>query len=553
MTVSRKDRIRVSAAIRIGLLGDSPADARLISGILEESGRGQFILASVFSKPAEAIRWLRDSGDSLEVVLLDLSRSGPRRIEIFRRIAQTAPRLPLIVLSGNEEEELATQAIQEGAQDFLFKSDMNGRSLVRAITHAIERKRTSVELAQAKDELERHAEERTRELQESNLQLAQALDQLGETQSRMIQQERLHALERMAGGIAHDFNNALSPILAHTEWLMTKPDALRDRESLLVTLAKIHDSAEHCAEVVNRLREFYRPRDEMGRFGPLSLRRIVEDMVSLTQPYWKDQALARGVTIRVETKFENAAKVMGAKPELLEMLTNLMLNAIDAIKENGIIRASVFEEDRHPCVRISDNGVGMTEEVGARCMEPFFTTKQELGSGLGLGVVYGIAQRHDAEITIESEVGVGTDVTVRFPVDKAPVETEDAFAPVKGLRVLVAEDEPMIREVLAVYLEEDTHRVETAADGAEALRKLRSGKYDLLITDHSMPEVSGDRVAEEARVIDPGLRILMLTGFGNLMGFGAEAQSHVDALIPKPFTFESLRRGIVKALSSGRR
>ena len=183
-------------------------------------------------------------------------------------------------------------------------------------------------------------------------------------------------------------------------------------------------------------------------------------------------------------------------------------------------------------------------------MEPFFTTKHGLGSGLGLGVVYGIAQRHEAEIDIESELGVGTDVTVRFPAYDPQQVSEGGLAPVLGLRVLVAEDEPMIREVLGFYLGDDAHRVEMAANGAEALKKLRAASFDLLITDHSMPEVSGERLAREARAMDGKLRIMMLTGFGNLLPPGSKAQLSVDVVVPKPFTFESLRQGIAKAMAT---
>lgn len=536
---------------RICLVEHQGPDVQIIGEMLKEAGRGQFALASVHPNIGDAILQLRKTSDATDVILLDLSSSGSRGIETFRCLAQAAPHLPIIVLSESDHDPLAIQTVQEGAQDYLVKSDLTGRLLVRAVTFAIERKRAELAIEHGRGELERRVDERTRELQEMNQQLGAALDELSIAQSRMIQQERLHALERMASGIAHDFNNALSPILAHTEWLLMKPAAMQDVEKLSQTLVKIHESAMHCAEVVSRLREFHRPRNEPGELKPLDLRSIVEDAISLTRPCWKDQVQARGGNVRIEKDYASVPKVRGVKTELRQLLTNLMLNAIDSIKQRGVIRVSIFQDKEQICVRISDNGMGMTEEVGARCMEPFFTTKHELGSGLGLAVVYGIAQRHDAEINIESEPGVGTDVTIRLPACDSTKAQTAAMPPVFGLRILVAEDEPMIREVIGVYLGEDTHRVELAANGLEAIEKLETGRFDLVITDRSMPEVSGDRLAEVARSRDPNIRVLMLTGFGEMMT-QASGKPNVDELISKPFTFESLRQGIAKAMAAPR-
>ena len=541
--------MKVSPIAQICLVEDNEADVRLIREMLQEAGDGRIVLAGVDPALELAIDRLRTQGET-DLILLDLSLSDSKGIETFRRLHRKAPQLPIIALSGHNDEALATQVVHEGAQDYLIKNELTPQLLVRAIHYAIERNRAALELRSARDELEKRVEDRARELQETNSQLAAALNQLSEAQAQMIQQERLHALERMASGIAHDFNNALSPILAHSEWLLMKPHALEDEENLKKTLLKIHDAAMHCAEVVSRLREFYRSRDELAQFAAVDLRSVLKEVVSLTQPCWKDQALSRGHTIRVETNFAKTPKIFGSKTELRDMLTNILLNSVDAIPQNGVIRVNLFSEKEQVCIRISDNGVGMSEEVGERCMEPFFTTKHGMGSGLGLGVVYGIAQRHDAQIEIESEIGVGTDVTVRFPAYNPEKTPEPVLDPVYGLKILVAEDEPAIREVLGIYLGEDAHRVEMAADGREALAKIEPGRFDLLITDRSMPELSGDLLAEAARMRDPKLRILLLTGFGDLMKTSSDPRPEVDAISPKPFTFDSLRRAISQAMAA---
>jgi CheY-like chemotaxis protein len=291
----------------------------------------------------------------------------------------------------------------------------------------------------------------------------------------------------------------------------------------------------------------------VGEFAPVNLRTVIEDVILLTQPCWKDQAQARGANIRVETHFDSVPEITGAKSELREMAMNLMLNAIDAIEAHGVIRVSLFEDRERVCLRIRDNGIGMSAEVAERCMEPFFTAKPGVGSGLGLGVVHGIAQRHKARVNIQSLVGEGTEVTIRFPACQPRDGRDTPLPPVYGLRILAAEDEPMIREILGVYLSEDAHLVEMAVDGTQALQKLQEGTFDLVITDHSMPGVSGDKVAEAARNRDGNLRVLMLTGFGDMLTQRGMPPLAVDALIPKPFTFESLRRGISKAMAQGNR
>ena len=151
-------------------------------------------------------------------------------------------------------------------------------------------------------------------------------------------------------------------------------------------------------------------------------------------------------------------------------------------------------------------------------------------------------------------------MTLEFPAF-APAETlepENAAAasepadPVRGLRILAAEDEPNIREILGIYLTEEGHTFELAAEGAEALAKFAKGRFDLLLTDYSMPNMSGDRLAAAVRAIDPKIRVALLTGFGSQMPQGAPLRLEVDAIISKPFTFESLRQGIAEAMEDGR-
>ena len=547
--------------IRVFLIEESESDAKRVADLLCDDGGGQFILSGVYHRLDEALCGL-ETGGGVDVILVNLALPDANGMEALSRLIKAAPDQPVVVLIGSDDARFALEVVCEGAQDCLVKDELTGRTLVRSITYAIERKYSELEGNEVRDDLEKRVGELKLALVNVNQRLSAALDQLSASQNSATQQDRLHAMERMAGGIAHDFNNALSPILAHSEWLLRKPGALSNETSLRKALGDIHESAGRCAEVVLRLRQFCRTRDESDPFEPLDLCEVAQRVIELTQPSWKDLAQARGCHIVVETHFSQTPQIQGAREDLLELFANLILNAVDAIPEEGIISVVIGCQDGKVVVSISDNGVGMSEEVGARCMEPFFTTKndQEMGRGLGLGVIYGIAQRHNAEINIESWEGDGTKVTLEFPAF-APAETlepENAAAasepadPVRGLRILAAEDEPNIREILGIYLTEEGHTFELAAEGAEALAKFAKGRFDLLLTDYSMPNMSGDRLAAAVRAIDPKIRVALLTGFGSQMPQGAPLRLEVDAIISKPFTFESLRQGIAEAMEDGR-
>jgi CheY-like chemotaxis protein len=245
----------------------------------------------------------------------------------------------------------------------------------------------------------------------------------------------------------------------------------------------------------------------------------------------------------------NVPTIPGNDGELREMLVNLIFNSIDAIQKRGTITVRTEVQGRWLVITVADDGIGMTEEVKARCLEPFFSTKQDEGTGLGLGSVYGIVRRHEGEIDIESEVGRGTSISVSLPLEKGvkPPETPRLSA-VAGasLRILVVEDEPLVREVIDVYLTEDMHNVTLAVNGREGLEKFRSGDFDLVMTDRAMPEMNGDALAAEIKKIKPAQPVLLLTGFGDLMSGAGEQPHGVDLVVSKPFTLSTLRAAIAK-------
>lgn len=390
-------------------------------------------------------------------------------------------------------------------------------------------------------------------LRETNQKLSSALEDLSRAQRQMVQQERLAALGEMASGIAHDFNNALSPVVAYSELLLTRPNALDDKEKARSYLQYILTAGQDAANVVSRLREFYRQREPGTGHEPVKLNIIVAQAASLTSPRWKDQAQANGLDLRLIVMPGPVPPILGDEAELREMLTNLIFNAVDAMPADGTITITSRADGEHVVLAVGDTGTGMTEEVRQHCLEPFFTTKGQHGTGLGLGMVYGIVHRHGGTVGIESAPGEGTTVTIRLPF--AGPSNSEAATPVpevlaaSPLHILVVEDEVLVRQGLLEYLAIDGHRVASADNGHEALEELRLARFDLVVTDRSMPGLSGDELAVAIKHASPDLPVIMLTGFGDLMTAAGECPAGVDLVLCKPVRLAPLREAIQQVTS----
>ena len=353
----------------------------------------------------------------------------------------------------------------------------------------------------------------------------------------------------MASGIAHDFNNILAPILGFSELLLVRPETLDNKEKTKSYLQMINTAAKDSARVVGRLREFYRYREQTESNLPLVLGDLVQQVILLTQPKWKDEAQAAGKIINILTDFKSVPTVSANESEIREMLTNLLFNAIDAVVEKGggTITFRIAQKGDDVSLQIADTGVGMSEDVRLKCIEPFFSTKHEHGTGLGLGIVHGIVRRHSGSIDIASEEGEGTTVTVSLPVHSDKVTPEHSVPPPaenQKLRILVVEDEPLVREVITAYLTNDKHQIDTAVNGVDGLEKFRGSTYDIVMTDRAMPQMNGDQLAKEIRKINPEQKVILITGFGDLISGTGEKPENIDLVVSKPFTMNHIREAV---------
>jgi len=398
--------------------------------------------------------------------------------------------------------------------------------------------------------------------------LQQAYEDLRQSQQTVMQQERLRALGQMASGIAHDINNALSPASIYAQSLLERDETLSEsaRESLRV----IHRAIDDVGQTVSRMRMFYRQREPQLALAPLDLNDLLQQVAQLTRARWSDIPQERGIVIDLKTDLApDLPRIMGAESEIRDALTNLLLNAVDAMPEGGTLtlRTGVSngtgrEAGAAPQVRVEirDTGVGMTEAVRSRCLEPFFTTKGERGTGLGLAMVYGMVQRHSAELEIESELGAGTTMRVVFPtawLRDAQQPAPCVRAP-RRLRILLVDDDPLLLKSLQDVLESDGHSV-LAVDGGRrgideffAARKRAEG-FEAVITDLGMPNVDGRTVAAAVKSAAPDTPVVLLTGWGQRMRGEGELPDHVDRVLSKPPRLPELRAALEELVERGSR
>jgi PAS domain S-box-containing protein len=389
--------------------------------------------------------------------------------------------------------------------------------------------------------------------------LQRAYDDLHQTQQAVMQQERLKALGQMASGIAHDINNAISPVTLYTESLLENETGLSPRARDY--LETIQRATEDVAQTVARMREFYRPPEAELVLSPVDLNQVARDVIGLTRARWSDMPQERGVVIELDLSLAATAPIVpGVEAELREALTNLVFNAVDAMPEGGTLsirtrRTSDPSREDAPdrvYIEVSDTGVGMDADTQRRCLEPFFTTKGERGTGLGLATVYGSVQRHNAEIYIVSAPGRGTTVQLVFAParEDAPVTRQvPPRARSPRQRVLVVDDDPMLLKSLRDALESDGHDVATASGGLAGLEAFSAARdagapFGVVITDLGMPYMDGRQVASGVKELSPSTAVVLLTGWGQRMMDDGERPTHVDRILTKPPRLTELRAAL---------
>jgi PAS domain S-box-containing protein len=393
--------------------------------------------------------------------------------------------------------------------------------------------------------------------------LQRAYDDLRQSQQSAMEQERLRVLGQMSSGIAHDINNALSPVALYTESLLESEPGLspRTRAYLETTQRAIED----VAHTVARMREFYRKHEEQLVLKPVQLNELIQQVLDLTHALWADMPQQRGIVIQLDARLDpGIPPVPGIDSEIREALTNLILNAVDAMPEGGTltVRTAVESnakgtEPSHVRVEVADTGIGMDEETRRRCLEPFFTTKGERGTGLGLAMVYGVTQRHGAEIELKSAPGAGTTAIIRFAAmadSPQAGSTAEAIPRPARLRLLIVDDDPLLIRSLRETLEGDGHTVLPASGGQAGIDLFRASvgsreSFDAVITDLGMPYVDGRKVAHNVKAASPGTPVILLTGWGQRLVADGDVPPDVDRVLNKPPKLRDLRKALTDLLT----
>jgi signal transduction histidine kinase len=533
------------------------------------------------SSGEEAVRQAQQHDFAL--ILLDVVMGGMDGFQTAQLLRQQprARYTPLIFLTGSYHDDIGkARGYAVGAIDYLLKPadpDMLrakvqffaegwrqaeqlqrqaaelGRLNQELMAETAQRRKAEAALTELNEELERRVHMR-------NQDLKSAYDELRQSQQALVQQERLRALGQMASGIAHDINNAISPIAIYAEALLDNEPNLTPRaRAYLTTIAQAIDDV---ACTVSRLRDFYRPQETHAPPEPVAVNRLVHQVLDLTRARWRDQPQQRGITIDVRTELDaNLPAVLGAEVEMRDALTNLVFNAIDAMPRGGTmtIRTGRTDETAHVYIDVADTGVGMDDDTRQRCLEPFFTTKGERGTGLGLAMVYGTVQRHGGAIRIQTSLGHGTCIRLLFPLPLGPIEaaasTAERREPSRSLRILVVDDDPLLRQSLQDTLQSDGHTV-VAVDGGQAgiaaFCSARQGNtpFDLVITDLGMPYVDGRAVAQAVKA-QAATPVLLLTGWGQPLRSEVELPPHVDLVLAKPPKLKELRQALAALAREG--
>jgi signal transduction histidine kinase/CheY-like chemotaxis protein/HAMP domain-containing protein len=396
--------------------------------------------------------------------------------------------------------------------------------------------------------------------------LQQAYDDLRQTQQSVMLQERLRALGQMASGIAHDINNAISPVALYTELLLETEPNLSDRARS--SLEVIERAIDDVAATVARMREFYRQREPQLTLMPVNANNLIQQVMDLTRARWSDMPLQRGIVIQTLTEIApDLPPFMGVESEIREALTNLIFNAVDAMPHGGTLTLATRSESSIPPtgehevqfvhIEISDSGIGMDEDTRRRCLEPFFTTKGDRGTGLGLAMVFGMIERHSAHIEIDTAPGKGTTVRLTFVAASSYDEMIAPTTPLSTpahLRILVVDDDPLVLKSLRSILEVDGHVVVAADGGQSGLDHFskameKSEPFSVVITDLGMPYVDGRKVAGTIKQLSPSTPVILLTGWGQRLLSDNDTPAHVDIVLSKPPKLKDLREALHKVTS----
>ncbi len=376
-------------------------------------------------------------------------------------------------------------------------------------------------------------------------------------EQELIRVEQLRALGQLASGVAHDFNNVLTGILGLSELLLVDIDDTSEQRRLIEV---IRQSALDGAHMVRRI-QFLGTKRETEDYANIDVTQLIQDVIEFTRPRWRNETRQRGASVELVFEPEVVPPVWGSASELREVLTNLIFNALDAMPVGGLLTFRNYFKADQVYISVNDTGSGMSEATKQHLFEPFYTTKQKEGHGLGLSVSWGIINRHGGSIEVQSRLNEGTEFIIKLPAASPAKQLIEQFPAASAettqrssLRSLIVDDEPNLVYVLTRILENLGHSVTAVLSGSEALAVLSANpnSFDIMFTDLSIPDMVGWEIARAARQLQPDLAIVLVTGWGADLDQQMVADYQIDLVINKPYRVRDIQVALATLAEQGR-
>lgn len=391
-----------------------------------------------------------------------------------------------------------------------------------------------------------HRNQLVEDLKANQRKLQQALADLRQAQKTIVQQERLAALGQLVSGLSHDLNNTLMPIRGLTQFILSNPDLVENHEEIRRLISIIAVAGRDATAIVQRLKQMFTAP------VPLHLQKIeteflMDDLLAAARLRW-EQATPP-VSIQTELNIRNLDEFWADEVQIREALLNLIYNAADAMPQGGTLTLSAGKEGEWAVLSVRDTGTGMSAEVREKCLEPFFTTKGKLGTGMGLIMVHQTVVRHGGELDIQSNPGQGTLVRILLPL-KPPVslpvvsELPTLGKLTRPLKIVVIDDNPIASEIIRHFLARDGHDVRCLIPNATLIDQLEETAFDLVISDRIMPDLPGEEVVRWVKSHHPDCPVILITGYPVMPITENRSPSEADVLLEKPITAQQLNNTI---------
>lgn len=513
--------------IQVLLIDDDEDDYIITRDLLREVREIRYNLdwVQTYEEGLETIR-----KESHDVYLIDFRLGEKSGLQLIEKAVAGGVRKPFIMLTGQGNRELDIQAMQSGAADYLVKDQLNADTLERSIRYSLRANQADME----KSKLEK----------------------------RLSQAQKMESIGTLAGGIAHDFNNILSSILGYTELAFCD---VEKGTPLYDYLQEVHNAGIRAKDLVRRILTFARQADE--EIKPLRVDMIAREALKFLRASIPS-------TIEIRQNFESESQIMADPSQIHQIFMNLCTNAAHAMEHTGGILAVDFADvtlnpsfssektglktGEYLKISISDTGSGIAPDILPSIFDPYFTTKKPgEGTGMGLAMVHGIVAKCMGEITVESTVGKGTVFTIYLPLTNrvSNADTYKEETPLAGTeRILFVDDELALAKMNSQILEKFGYKMTIRTSSLEALELFKSNPndFDIVITDMTMPNMTGERLAAELTRIRHDIPIILCTGYSKNVSDENMAAIGIRAVVYKPILKADLSKTIRKVLDEAK-